>query len=82
MKTMQTGEGDSMARARKDGQYLNVKIDSGIYHRLDDYCAETGCTKTAAVERALAMLMNHYETDRETLRRIADGSVTLVDAPK
>ena len=68
-----------MPRLKKDGQYLNVKIDRSVYHRLEEYCEESGYTKTAAVERALTLLMDNYESDRETLRLIADGSVTLVD---
>lgn len=67
-----------MARVKKDGQYLNVKIDSSIYYRLEDYCTETGNTKTSAVERALTTLMDTYRSDQETLRMIANGSATLV----
>ena len=41
-----------MARQKKNGQYLNVKIDMNVYQRLEEFCEETGYTKTAAVERA------------------------------
>ena len=68
-----------MARQKKNGQYLNVKIDMNVYQRLEEFCEETGYTKTAAVERALTILMNNHEADQETLRRIADGSVKLVE---
>ena len=47
-----------MARQKKNGQYLNVKIDMNVYQRLEEFCEETGYTKTAAVERALTTLMN------------------------
>ena len=90
-----------MARQKKNGQYLNVKIDMNVYQRLEEFCEETGYTKTAAVERALTTLMefceetgytktaaveralttlmNNHEADQETLRRIAEGSVKLVE---
>ena len=68
-----------MARQKKNGQYLNVKIDMNVYQRLEEFCEETGYTKTAAVERALTTLMNNHEADQETLRRIADGSLKLVE---
>ena len=71
-----------MARARKDGQYLNVKIDSAIYHRLEDFCVEAGFTKTVVVERALVALMDDYTAGQETLRKIADGTVSIVDNRK
>ena len=66
-----------MARPKKNGQYLNVKIDVSVYQRLEDFCEKY--TKTAAVERALTSLMNNHEAEQETLRRIADGSVKLVE---
>lgn len=69
-----------MARPKKDGQYLNVKIDTAIYHRLEQFCEESGYTKTAAVEKGLTVLIDNYMSDQETLRRIANGSVTLVEA--
>ena len=39
-----------MARPKKNGQYLNVKIDVSVYQRLEDFCENTGYSKTAAVE--------------------------------
>ena len=71
-----------MARPKKDGQYLNVKIDTAIYHRLEQFCEESGYTKTAAVEKGLTVLIDNYMSDQETLRRIANGSVTLVEKQK
>ena len=69
----------SMARPKKNGQYLNVKIDVSVYQRLEDFCENTGYSKTAVVERALTSLMNNHEAEQETLRRIADGSGKSVE---
>lgn len=68
-----------MARQKKNGQYLNVKIDANVYQRLEDFCENTGYTKTAAVERALTIMMNSHEAEQETLRKIAEGTVKLVE---
>ena len=57
-----------MARQKKNGQYLNVKIDMNVYKRLEEFCEETGYTKTAAVERALTTLMNNHEADQPRSR--------------
>ena len=68
-----------MVRQKKKGQYLNVKIDMKVYQGLEEFCEETGYAKTAAIERVLTTLMNNHEADQETLRRIAEGSVKLVE---
>lgn len=62
-----------MARAKKDGIYLNVCIESKIYRKLDDFCTEAGQTKTVAVERALAEYINHYEKKQKMLRDLEDS---------
>ena len=41
-----------MARPRKDGQYLNVKINTAIYNRLEKFCEESGYTKRLQLRRA------------------------------
>ena len=43
-----------MARAKKDGVYLNVRIETPIYKKLQEVCEEAGQLKTTVVERALA----------------------------
>lgn len=57
-----------MARAKKNGIYLNVCIEAEIYEKLDNFCAEAGQTKTVAVERALAEYINGYEKKQQMLR--------------
>lgn len=42
-----------MARAKKNGTYLNICIESPIYEKLEALCVDAGQTKTKAVERAL-----------------------------
>lgn len=42
-----------MARAKKEGTYLNVKIRQDIYDRFCAYAEEKGQTKTMALERIL-----------------------------
>lgn len=42
-----------MAKAKKNGTYLNVCIESQIYERLERMCEAAGQSKTTAVERAL-----------------------------
>ena len=68
-----------MARAKKEGIYLNIKLDKDIYHRLERISEEAGQTKTLIAERALTAYMDDYEEKQETLRRIEEGSVKVID---
>lgn len=52
-----------MARAKKDYKALNIKIESTIYERLENYAEEKGQTKTKAVERLLTKAMDLEEKD-------------------
>ena len=46
-----------MARPKKDGTYLNVRIETAIYERLEKFSEVSGQSKTFAVERALVAYM-------------------------
>lgn len=58
-----------MARAKKNGTYLNVCIETTIYDRLEKLCSDAGQTKTVAVERALIAYFDAYDEKQ----RILDG---------
>lgn len=59
-----------MARTRKDGQYLNVRVDSSIYRNLESICEEAGQTKTVVVERALQAYFDDYSIKKEKLKQL------------
>lgn len=40
-----------MARPRKEGQYINVRVAQEVYDRVDEICAEAGHTKSYVVEK-------------------------------
>lgn len=56
-----------MARAKKNGTYLNVCIENSIYKQLNEICEDAGQTKTTVVERALN---SHFCNYREIKRKI------------
>lgn len=64
-----------MARAKKNGIYLNVCIEAEIYEKLDNFCIEAGQTKTVAVERALEEYINRYEKKQQILRDLEVNNV-------
>ncbi len=52
-----------MPRVKKASEALNMNLNKGLHDRLMAYCALSGLTKTATVERALQMYLN--ECDRQ-----------------
>ena len=58
-----------MPRAKKDGIYLNVRIETPIYKKLEVICEEAGQLKTTVVERALSAYFEEYERKKEILRK-------------
>ena len=54
-----------MARPKKDGKTVSLIMEKELFDRLEAYCDETYLTKTAAIEKALKMLLDRYE-ERKT----------------
>jgi hypothetical protein len=50
-----------MPRERKEGRYINLKIDTSLYERFSRYCDEEERTKTAALERMLRAYLDAYD---------------------
>ena len=61
-----------MARQRKDGTYLNVRIETAIYNRLEALCEDAGQTKTVAVKRALTEYLDSYERKQQMLKELEE----------
>lgn len=64
-----------MARPKKNGMYLNVCIDAGVYTKLEKICLDAGQTKTAAVERALTEYFAEYENKQRMLKELEAHNV-------
>lgn len=52
-----------MPRPRKEGHYVNVKLDDELYNRLTEHCDADNRTKTSVFERALVLYFE--KIDRE-----------------
>lgn len=59
-----------MARAKKNGTYLNVCIENSIYEQLNEICADAGQTKTIVVERALNFYFCDYREKQKKLKKL------------
>lgn len=59
-----------MAKAKKDGTYLNVCIKKSIYEQLNEICEDAGQTKTIVVERALDFYFCDYKEKQKRLNEL------------
>lgn len=59
-----------MPRPKKDSKVLNIKLSVPVYDKLDEFCAESGQTKTLAVERFLNKCLDEYFSKPESERKI------------
>ncbi len=51
-----------MPRAKKENTPVSFRISTAIYERLKMFCEKSGQSKTVAVERAITMYIDEFET--------------------
>ena len=59
-----------MPRAKKDAKLLNIKLATPVYNRLDEFCEETGMSKTVATEKIFTHFFDEYFERPESERLI------------
>lgn len=59
-----------MPRIKKDAKILNIKLATPISDRLEQYCEDSGQTKTVAVERALSAFIDDYYAQQKLLSKL------------
>lgn len=59
-----------MPRPKKDSKVLNIKLSVQVYDKLEEFCDESGLTKTLAVERFLNKCLDEYFSKPESERKI------------
>ena len=50
-----------MARPKKDSHPITIRMEQGLYDRLEEYCKQSGQPKTVALERALKAYIDSYD---------------------
>ena len=63
-----------MPRTKKDAKILNVKLASPVYEQLDQFCKESGLSKTVATEKILDNFFAIYFEKPEEERVIFHNS--------
>lgn len=56
-----------MARPKKNNHPVTVRLEQGLYERLNDFCERSGQPKTVAIERALKEYIDDYDAKMEIL---------------
>lgn len=51
-----------MAKKNKESHPLSIRMENKLYERLNDFCEESGLSKTAVVEKAVNMFIEDYES--------------------
>lgn len=62
-----------MPRQKKESRLLNLRLEASVYEALEQFCDESGQTKTIAVERALAAYIGDYNKKQALLKSIEDA---------
>lgn len=59
-----------MSREKKDAKVLNIKLDREIHEELEQFCNESGMTKTIATEKILGQYLAEYFARPEEERKL------------
>lgn len=54
-----------MTRAKKESHPIAIRMDKGLFDRLEDYCQRSGQPKTVAIERAVKAYIDEYNRKEE-----------------
>lgn len=49
-----------MAKQKKDSKPCSLRMEATLYERLDEFCQETGISKTAVLEKGAIAFMDNY----------------------
>ena len=49
-----------MAQRKKDSRALNVLLATTVFEQLEQFCEESGLSKTVAVERIMGQFFQNY----------------------
>ena len=59
-----------MPKQKKDAKALNINLATDVSDNLENFCNETGMTKTIAVEKILSQYFTKYFSRSEKERRL------------
>ena len=57
-----------MAKKIKESHPFSIRMDKVIFERLNQFCEESGQSKTVAIERAVSKYVDEYEEQMKKLK--------------
>ena len=51
-----------MAKQKKESKPCSLRMEATLYERLDEFCQETGISKTAVLEKGAIAFMDNYNS--------------------
>ena len=61
-----------MARAKKDSTNISIRFDNEILGRLNEYCEETGRTRTFVIEKSVFEYLERAEIEKQQLQALRE----------
>lgn len=61
-----------MARPVKPNHPVSVRLEQGLYNQLNQFCEDSGQTKTVAIERALESYIRDYYKTQELIQKVKE----------
>ena len=62
-----------MPRPKKDNRPISIRLETTLFEKLNQFCEDSGQTKTTAVERALTMYIDNYYEKQQILKEAEKG---------
>ncbi|MBQ1733984.1 MAG: ribbon-helix-helix protein, CopG family [Lachnospiraceae bacterium] len=59
-----------MPRTKKDNVPVSFRLAKEVNERLEQFCKDSGQSKTVAVERAIIMYIDDYEAKQKKLNEV------------
>lgn len=59
-----------MPRQKKEAKILNINLAASVYNDLEQFCTESGFTKTVVVEKAIAAYLEDCRKKQELLKKL------------
>ena len=59
-----------MSQIKKDAKIISMKLEKSVYCKLEQFCDETGLSKTAATEKILNQYLSEYLDRPEEERKL------------
>ena len=59
-----------MPRPKKDYILLNMKVESSVMKRFQEYCEQMGQTKTTAFERIVTNYLDEFDEEQKLINEL------------